>query len=238
MAPATDATALLLSCFQKALGHELPNMLVAAQGTARFLAAEVPAEQKAALEHLAELIQKADSLVRRLAQLGRMLREPPHREAVNLEELVHEAAVEVRMTKGLPRANLKLAADLPTLVTDRERLRQVLLQVLRNAHQAARAEHSLTIRVEWDKEAHALRLIDNGRGLPPRPLDSLLQPFHPANCDQHGERSQGLGLFTAQVLLSSLGGTLTLSSGPTGTTVEIRFSGAGVAPDDSPGKKA
>jgi signal transduction histidine kinase len=189
-----DADTLLLSCFQKALGHELPNLLVVAQGLARLLEgdAALGPETQQVLGRLAQAIQKPDGLVRRLGALGRLVREPPRWEPVPLGELVHEVAVVVRQEKGLPPATLVLASDLPPVVTDRERLRQALHQVLRNAHQAARPELSLAVRVEWHEGRRILRLTDNGRGLPDRPLDTLFHPFHPAN------PGQGLGLFTAR----------------------------------------
>lgn len=210
-----EVSALLLACYQKALGHELPNLLVAAQGIARMLLPDADPEKDALLERLAGAVQKADSLVRRLATLGRTLREPPRCSQVDLADLVHEVAIAVRLTPGTPPAKVLLAPDLPCITTDRERLSQALYQVLRNAHQAGRAELSTVVRVEWDSTTRTLRLSDNGRGLPPRSPDSLTQPFHPAN------PGQGLGLFTVQVLLASLGGTLSLTSQATGTTVEL-----------------
>jgi signal transduction histidine kinase len=220
MARETETSALLLAGFQKALGHELPSLLVSAQGIARVLEgnSETDPESRELLDRMAQAIQKVDALVRRLGALGRLARETPRWETLPLGELIHEVAIEVRMTKGIPPATLILASELPPIVTDRERLRQSLYQLLRNAHQAARAELSLTVRVEWAEGTRVLRLTDNGRGLPERPLESLLQPFHPAN------PGQGLGLFTAQVLLTSLGGSLKLArAAPSGTVVELHL---------------
>lgn len=210
-----DSPDLLLGCFQKALGHELPNLLVAGQGLTRLLLAEATdPEQRLILERIAQSVFKADSLSRRLASIGRLQREPLRLEPVSLTDLVEETVAEIRTGRGMPSLHPEMA-PLPTIQTDRERLRQVLLAILRNAYQGVLGEDSPCIRITWSESTRDLTVADNGRGLPNRPLEQLLQPFN------SGTDSQGLGLFTARLFLGDLQGTLELRRIARGTEAHL-----------------
>ena len=91
----------VLACFQKALGHELPNQLVALQGLARLVeeeqAARLNDEGRALLLRVANLARRADVLVRSLAEIGRLTCDPGPVEAVALPDVAREAAAEVNL---------------------------------------------------------------------------------------------------------------------------------------------
>jgi len=212
-----NETALaLLDCYQKALGHELPNLLVAGQGLARLLLLEAgpDPETRGLLERLAQSLRNTDGLVRRLASLGRLLRQPLEPRPIDVADLVHEVAAEVRSLPGMPTVEPTLVG-LPTVRSDFDRLRRILLEVLRNAYQAARADAPLRVAVEWHPGKDELILIDNGRGLPDVPVEALLGPFPP------GTAGRGLGLFTAGLLARGLGGELTPRRLADGTLVRL-----------------
>ncbi len=84
----------LLACYQFALGHELPNGLVALQGLARLLVQahgeQLDEEARALLERLARSAQRLDEQARRLAEVGRLCREVE--EAPGLARLGGEVA--------------------------------------------------------------------------------------------------------------------------------------------------
>lgn len=214
-----NETALaLLDCYQKALGHELPNLLVAGQGLARLLLLEAgpDPETRGLLERLAQSLRNTDALVRRLAGLGRLLRQPFDPRPIDLADLVREVAAEVRSLPGMPAVEPTLDG-LATVQSDFARLRRILLEALRNAYQAARADAPLRVTVEWQPEKYELLLIDNGRGLPDVPVEALLGPFPP------GTAGRGLGLFTAGLLARGLGGELTPCRIDGGTLIRLHL---------------
>ena len=72
---------LLLGCFQKALGHELPNQLVAHAGPgppawSMEQGDRLDDEGRALLLRLADLARRTDGLVRTLAEIGRLTARP------------------------------------------------------------------------------------------------------------------------------------------------------------------
>src|SRR5262249_39001018 len=96
-----EQAARLLAAYQKALGHELPNQLVALQGLAQILAAEfsehMDDEARRHLDRLVALTRHADECVRVLAQVGRWYRDREPRTPVRVAELAEEAVAEVNL---------------------------------------------------------------------------------------------------------------------------------------------
>src|SRR3954453_685971 len=88
----------LLACYQQAVGHELPNLLVALQGTARLLEQDagdrLDPETRTGLTQLADLAGRVHDFVAALADGGRACRRVELAEEVALEDVCREAAAE------------------------------------------------------------------------------------------------------------------------------------------------
>src|SRR5437870_1875703 len=82
----------LLACYRQAVGHELPNQLVAIQGLVRVLefeeGARLSAEGRDYLQRLAAAAQRTHALLRTLAAIGRVGREPVGPEPLALADVV------------------------------------------------------------------------------------------------------------------------------------------------------
>src|SRR6266498_4158245 len=80
----------LLACFQQAVGHELPNLLVALQGTARLLEQDagdrLDAETRSGLVRLGNLAARVHEVVAALAEVGRLCRRVEPRAELSLED--------------------------------------------------------------------------------------------------------------------------------------------------------
>src|SRR5262249_3270267 len=88
----------LAACYQLFVGHELPNTLVSLQGLARLLAEQgerLDDGGRSLLDRLAVLAQRADVTSRRLAEFGRLLREPAVGHPIDPAEVIREAVAEI-----------------------------------------------------------------------------------------------------------------------------------------------
>src|SRR3954462_5732568 len=92
-----DLLEMQLALYQKALGHDLPNRMVALQGLARLAELEPGPDTPARIGRLAELARQADENMRTLAELGCLCRKPRPLVTIKLGELVHEAAIEAKV---------------------------------------------------------------------------------------------------------------------------------------------
>lgn len=125
-------------------------------------------------------------------------------------ESAEEAGVEI-VTEGSP--------DLPPISADAERIKQVILNLGKNAVEAMPDGGRLTLRL-WRDDAHVgLDLEDTGKGIATEDLARLFEPFFTTK--QHGS---GLGLAVTKRIVEQHGGSITAHSElHRGTTFRIRL---------------
>jgi signal transduction histidine kinase len=116
----------------------------------------------------------------------------------------------VRIRKSWPR-------DLPLVWVDGAQIKQVFLNVLLNALQAAPAGSAVEVRMEADGAAIATDIQDRGGGIPEAVQAHLFTPFFTTK-----PRGLGLGLSISQRLIAGHRGTIrVISREGEGTTVRI-----------------
>lgn len=103
--------------------------------------------------------------------------------------------------------------DLPPLFLPRNRVAQVLTNLLVNAAQAMRelprTTHRLRLGVRVDDQNIAFTIADTGPGIPDDDLERIFDPFFTTKRDGHGT---GLGLSISRAIIHHLGGDLVVSS--------------------------
>lgn len=130
---------------------------------------------------------------------------------VNLRHLVMDTCTSVQLQadqKGL-EMNLQLD-DVPPIVTDEARVRQILLNLLSNAVKFT-MEGSVTVRLEADDGMMRLSVKDTGPGIAPADQERIFEEFEQSHQD-HSRSGTGLGLPISRRLANLLGGTLELDS--------------------------
>jgi signal transduction histidine kinase len=138
---------------------------------------------------------------------------------------VCRSAVEaVLVGESPPPLELALDPELPDVLTDGERLRTALLNILANAKEAVEAKPNgrdgsgialETTRSDEGKISIVVR--DRGVGIPPEDLSKIFEPYFT------GKRTgTGLGLAITKNIVESLGGTVVAESQPSeGTEIRI-----------------
>lgn len=203
----------------RGLAHEVKNPLAGLRGAAQLLQRRAAEPDQQRLAQL--IIAEAD----RLAALTDRLLRPggeQHPIAVNVHELA-ERALALISTEAAPELDFDRDYDpsLPALQGDADRLLQLLLNLLRNAMQAAatrigvrtRAERGVLLNERPVRVAMRLDVIDNGSGVPDPLRESLFLPLVSGRAE-----GTGLGLALAQEIAQEHGGQLDFTSRP-GRTV-------------------
>jgi signal transduction histidine kinase len=116
---------------------------------------------------------------------------------------------------GLERHHVALqieSEDLPPVTTDRHKVLQILLNVMRNAKDALKesgnANRQITIIMRRvSEERIAIRVADNGIGIPPANLVRIFSHGFTTKKDGHG-----FGLHSGALAAKQLGGSLTVQS--------------------------
>ncbi len=154
------------------------------------------------------------------------------KEHVKFREIVDAAVLAVRPlfeSKGL-YLETEMPEDLPTVLCDRTRVRQVVLNLLSNAGRFT--EHGgVHVHVWQEKDDVAVSVADTGPGIAAEDLNKLFEPFQQLG-RRHG--GSGLGLSISKKFIELHGGKLWLESTMgVGTTFFFRLPINPLAPVDS-----
>ena len=117
------------------------------------------------------------------------------------------------------------------VLADRQRLRQVLMNIGSNAIKYNRDGGSVVVRAERQADgAVLLSLQDTGTGMTAEQLAKLYQPFERLGRETSNVAGTGLGLIITRSLVESMGGHMDIVSQPgTGTQVCVTLPGAHAA---------
>jgi PAS domain S-box-containing protein len=138
------------------------------------------------------------------------------REAVNVHELLKET---IDLTRPLAaERELRIEAPSPegcsgTVRADRQRLRQVLLNLASNAVKYNRHGGKIEFACQAAADGRVRVLVrDTGPGIPADKLDRLFTPFDRLGAELTDIQGTGMGLALSKQLLEAMGGTLTADS--------------------------
>jgi len=121
---------------------------------------------------------------------------------------------------------MNVSQNLPYLMGDASRLRQILINLMSNAIKFTPPQGKITIRVHQNDNASIiLEVEDTGHGIPEDALETVLEPFGQArNNAAHAHEGSGLGLYLCKMLTEMHGGRLGINSQlGNGTTVTVTF---------------
>lgn len=208
------------------IAHELNNPLgtVSLRIESVLSQTEAGDPRKKALEIVEAEVERMAHLVANLLQFSRHGKEQVS--TVHLDD-------EIRMTLELTLHHLRrrgieiiqeIESDLPTIFADRQKLRQVFLNLLTNAGDAMPKGGKLTIRARTTKSAvgEALMVIevsDTGAGIHEDILPRVMDPFFTTKEEGKGT---GLGLAICKRIIQEHKGSIQIDSAlGRGTTVRL-----------------
>jgi signal transduction histidine kinase len=206
--------------FLSRISHDLRTPLNAIIGFTRMVLrkteGQIPDLQKENLqkvlisgEHLLGLINGLLDLAK--IEAGRM---EVFAENFKVDDVIHMAVstVEPLLKDGRVRLTREIASNLPQLNTDREKLKQILLNLLSNA---AKFTDQGEIKVSASQQNGSLKLVvsDTGIGMNKEALDHIFDEFRQAEkstASRYG--GTGLGLAIVRRLVNLLGGEIAVES--------------------------
>jgi len=171
------------------------------------------------------IVREVDRLAAVTEEYLRYARVPkPQVARVDLNDVVRDLLDFVRpeLVSGGVRVEQKVESHLPQVVADAGQIRQVLLNLVRNAREAMPSGGALSVSTRLVESGAAVDVRDTGPGIDPARLARIFDPFFTTK-----ERGTGLGLALAQEIAREHGGELTCASTPgSGTTFTLRLPAA------------
>jgi signal transduction histidine kinase len=202
------------------LAHEVRNPLTAVKGFLQLALthrSEVSEYSGLALREL----DRAISLLEDYSLLSRTPRMVPDQE-LKVDGLMSDAALLARgMVGSGPTVTIDYRHSAPglALLGDPPRLKQVLLNLCRNAIEAMPAGGLLTLRARRQDGEVVLEVSDTGVGIPADALERVFEPFYTTK-----EAGTGLGLAVCRRIVEAHGGRLSIRSQPDrGTTIQVHL---------------
>ncbi len=222
------------SDFLNLVNHELRTPLNVIIGNAEILRDETIASfPKEELDgYLTDIRENGQFLLEQISDLldlakieaGRLeLRES----AVDIGAVMEEAIRTVRRQPYAGGIAFRYAARAEPIAVraDRQRLKQIITNLLTNAAKAAPATGTVTAACRWaDGEGVVVEVADTGVGMAPADVERALQPFTQVGAAGRESRRDGvgLGLPLAKLFTELHGGTLRIASEEAmGTTVTV-----------------
>ena len=146
--------------------------------------------------------------------------------AVDAPEIILECVNSLQPLAQRERIVLRtsLAPNLPAVIADPRRLKQILLNLLSNAIKFTNAGGQVIVSASLVDGEIRLRVRDNGVGMTADEIAYAMQPFHQLDTAPRRQQGTGLGLPVTKALVDANRATLVLNSEPgIGTSADLIF---------------
>ena len=214
------------------LSHEIKNPLLLMGGFAQQVRRTL-SEDDPRVEKLGIIAGEAKRLEHLLVEVRDFTRPPrPSLTETTLNELVRQVVdlfQEQATTQGVT-ARLALDPELPACLVDPNQIKQVLINLTKNALEAMPDGGELFISTGQDADFVRIEIKDTGRGIPEEIMKKLFHPFFSTKA-----KGTGLGLAVSYKLVQDHGGEITVWSAPdqgARFTVRLPLSGPAQTPPD------
>jgi signal transduction histidine kinase len=192
------------------IAHEIRNPLMIIKGSLHTLR-RADLGQDALREAVADIDEEVARLNRIVNEVLDFARPISFElSTVDLNALCRESATAAQASGSGPAIGLELDPALPPLVTDPERLRSALVNMLVNARHAANGRNGETpvvLRTASAGDRARIVVADQGVGISPADLGHVFDPYFTTR-----RGGTGLGLPIAKNIVEGLGGTIQVAS--------------------------
>jgi CheY-like chemotaxis protein len=204
--------------FLSRMSHELRTPMNSILGFAQVLSRkELPQDQRKAVDHILKAGRHLLSLINEVLDISRI---EANRQQLSLEPVRVLAVVQETLSLIRPLAAQRGCAIEEEVgigedwhvEADRQRLAQVLLNLLSNAAKYNRPRGTIGVTGEVMEGRVRIHVWDTGPGVPAEKLEQLFVPFERLGAEQSDVEGTGLGLALSRRLVEAMGGELRVRS--------------------------
>ena len=199
--------------------HELRTPLTAIRGFAELhRQGAVTGEEKTRelIGRIEDESIRMGTLVEDLLLLARLDQSPEiEREPVNLNELIHSASESARASSPEHQISMILPDEELFILGDRNRIFQVVANLLENARNHTPAGSSIQVSLTESEDEIKIEVADNGPGIDKHDLERIFERFYRADSSRTRTRKSegsGLGLSIVKAVMQAHGGDVTVDS--------------------------
>jgi signal transduction histidine kinase len=225
--------------------HELRSPLTSVQGFAELLMLDRDSLTQKQVETVEIILDNCRHLVRLLNDLLDLARSDAGRLGITpqptaVAPLVEDVVRTMRAQTDRTQQNLSQAIepDLPSIYVEADRIRQILVNLLTNAHEYSPEGASIEVMAQRAGAEVEISVTDNGPGIPESQLEHIFERFVRGDAGlTQRVGGTGLGLAISKSLIELHGGTIAAESTPgVGSTFTLRLPAGGDVSGADPGR--
>lgn len=200
------------------ISHEFRTPLAGIKAMVETLADGAIDDKEASRDFLTRIDSEVDRLTQLVAELTELSRIETGRaelkkEPMDLNELIDEVVAQLNPQAQRQRLSIarEFAADLPSVAADRDRVRQVITNLVHNAIKFTQPGGNITITTRTLEGSVIVDMTDTGIGIPREDLARIFERFYKGDKARAGEGT-GMGLAIAKHIVEGHGGTIWVES--------------------------
>ena len=200
------------------ISHELRTPLAGIKAMVETLHDGAIDDKEAAGDFLARIDSEVDRLTQLVAELTELSRIETgktelKKEAVNLNQLIDEAIAQLSPQAKRQKLSIarESAADLPSVPADKDRVQQVIANLVHNAIKFTPAGGRITITSRALEGSVVINVVDTGIGISKEDLPRVFERFYKGDKARTGEGT-GMGLAIAKHVIEAHGGNIWVQS--------------------------
>ena len=200
------------------ISHEFRTPLAGIKAMVETLGGGAVDDKKMTMDFLARIDSEVDRLTQLVAELTELSRIETgkaelKKEPVNLNELVEEVIAQLSPQAERQKLTIarEFAVDLPSVPVDKDRVRQVIANLVHNAIKFTPAGGRITITSRVLNGSVVVDISDTGIGIPREELSRVFERFYKGDKARAGEGT-GMGLAIAKHVVDAHGGNIWVES--------------------------
>ncbi|MEZ6103848.1 MAG: ATP-binding protein [Pirellulaceae bacterium] len=201
------------------VAHEVNNPLAGIRNAFALFKSNLPADDEnfELLELIDSEIERISSITHQMYQLYRPSQQSPNK--IDIRRTIADITTLVQPLAAQSNVEVSSCSDEcvrhghlgPTEVILREgELRQILLNIIRNAIQASPLSGEVMIETSTSKSQVTITVTDQGEGISDEVAAKMFEPFFSTKTGTR--QGMGLGLSVSRSLAEAMGGTITISN--------------------------
>jgi len=201
------------------VSHELKTPISALRAHLENLLDGVEQANPETLQVMLGQSERLGRLVEQLLDLSRLESGdvPLDRQTVPIAPLVSDVLTEIEVSRADRDVEVESAIprDVPAAFADRERMHQVLFNLLDNAVRFTPEGGHIEVSASWHNGSVEVRVTDDGVGIPAEHLPHLFERFYRADeARSRDDGGTGIGLAIARSVIEAHGGRIWAESQP------------------------
>jgi len=195
------------------ISHEIKNSLTPISISLRrlrnhFQGKSLPPNISESLKAVEEELLTLERMAAEFSEFARMPQ--PQKTPLDLNEIVRSSVRLAEPTAGSVKIETTLSPDLPSIPADREQMKRLLNNLIKNAVEACHDTGTVIVTTRWSESpGHTitLEIQDHGEGMDEETLEKIFHPYFTTK-----KKGTGLGLTIVQKIVEDHSGKIQISS--------------------------